>query len=199
MAANFSPFRYGRQRKLFGMTHILRWLVCHSNRLQAIEQETDLPHLLQYPVLQRYLGSDQNNTFINFEVGFVQPFCNIISCRLSDMWSLSLMVVFLFRIVQWSPNILFSPYWKFMWNQTLANFYQNICRLQVTGKNNTYFIFPKEAVSNRTNCWSSVFNLQYNKVRKFYNFFDSWTWNPDSCYRINIPVYYLSNVPCKQI
>ena len=123
----------------------------------------------------------------------------ILQIVLTLMWSLRLMDVFLFRIVLWSPNILFSPYWKFMWNQTLAYFYQNICRLQVTGKNNTYFIFRKEAVSNKTNCWSSVFNLQYNKVRKFYNCFDSWTWNPDSCYRINIPVYYLSNVPCKQI
>ena len=48
------------------------------------------------------------------------------------------MVVFLFKVVLWSPTILFSSYWKFMWNQTLANFYQNKCRIQVTGKNNTY-------------------------------------------------------------
>ena len=57
-AANFSPFRYGRQWKLFGMTHIFRWLACHSNRLQAIERARDLPHLLRYRVLQRFLESD---------------------------------------------------------------------------------------------------------------------------------------------
>ena len=106
-----------------------------------------------------------------------------------------LRVVFLFRIVLWSIFLVLEVHAE----SSIGKFSSEHMQITITGKNNTYFIFPKEAVSNRTNCWSSVFNLQHNKVRKFYNCFDSWTWNPDSCYRINIPVYYLSNVPCKQI